>query len=126
MMNITKIDHIVMTVSNIEATCAFYTKVLGFEVRHFKKDRKALHFGHQKINLHLYHKEFKPHANMPTPGSLDLCFISNSDINTILSHIIAQGVVIEEGPVERTGAMGPINSIYIRDPDLNLIEIATY
>jgi len=123
-MKISHLDHLVLTVADIENTCNFYQTVLGFEVITFKGDRKALKFGHQKINLHQLGKEFEPKALQPTPGSADLCFISDTPISEVVTHLNQLNIQIEEGPVERTGAMHPILSVYIRDPDQNLIEIS--
>lgn len=123
-MKISHLDHLVLTVSNIETTCNFYQTILGFEVITFKGDRKALQFGNQKINLHQQGKEFEPKALQPTPGSADLCFISDTPISEVVAHLNQLNIQIEEGPVERTGAMHPILSVYIRDPDQNLIEIS--
>ncbi|MDS7944122.1 VOC family protein [Acinetobacter sp. V110_1] len=123
-MKISHLDHLVLTVSNIETTCNFYQTVLGFRVITFKDDRKALQFGNQKINLHQQGNEFEPKALQPTPGSADLCFISDTPISEVVTHLNQLNIQIEEGPVERTGAMHPILSVYIRDPDQNLIEIS--
>jgi len=123
-MKISHLDHLVLTVADIENTCNFYQTVLGFEVITFKGDRKALKFGHQKINLHQLGNEFEPKALQPTPGSADLCFISDTPISEVVGHLDQLNIQIEEGPVERTGAMHPILSVYIRDPDQNLIEIS--
>ncbi|WP_347019002.1 VOC family protein [Acinetobacter calcoaceticus] len=123
-MKISHLDHLVLTVADIENTCNFYQTVLGFEVITFKGDRKALKFGHQKINLHQLGKEFEPKALQPTPGSADLCFISDTPISEVVGHLNQLNIQIEEGPIERTGAMHPILSVYIRDPDQNLIEIS--
>lgn len=123
-MKISHLDHLVLTVADIENTCNFYQTVLGFEVITFKGDRKALKFGHQKINLHQLGKEFEPKALQPTSGSADLCFISDTPISEVVGHLNQLNIQIEEGPVERTGAMHPILSVYIRDPDQNLIEIS--
>ena len=123
-MKISHLDHLVLTVSNIESTCHFYQTVLGFEVITFKGDRKALKFGNQKINLHQQGNGFEPKALQPTPGSADLCFISDTPISEVVAHLNQLNIQIEEGPVERTGAMHPILSVYIRDPDQNLIEIS--
>ena len=125
-MKIESLDHLVLTVQNIEATCAFYEKVLGMDVTTFGNGRKALHFGKQKINLHEAGKEFEPKAAKPSPGSADLCFITKMPISDVMRHLNKCNVTVEEGPVERTGALGPITSVYIRDPDGNLIEIANY
>ncbi|WP_426455818.1 VOC family protein [Acinetobacter sp. KB005] len=123
-MKISHLDHLVLTVSNIETICHFYQTVLGFEVITFKGNRKALKFGHQKINLHQLGNEFEPKALHPTPGSADLCFISDTPISEVVAHLNQLNIQIEEGPIERTGAMHPILSVYIRDPDQNLIEIS--
>jgi catechol 2,3-dioxygenase-like lactoylglutathione lyase family enzyme len=125
-MQIERIDHLVLTVNNVENSCAFYTKVLGMQEVTFQGGRKAVAFGNQKINFHEYGKEFDPKALCPSPGSADLCFITRDPIAQIMSHLDSCGVTIIEGPIERTGAMGPMTSIYIQDPDQNLIEIATY
>ncbi|EJB8537318.1 VOC family protein [Acinetobacter baumannii] len=123
-MKISHLAHLVLTVSNIESTCHFYQTVLGFEVITFKGDRKALKFGNQKINLHQQGNGFEPKALQPTPGSADLCFISDTPILEVVAHLNQLNIQIEEGPIERTGAMHPILSVYIRDPDQNLIEIS--
>lgn len=125
-MKIDAIDHLVMTVKDIDATCAFYTQVLGMDVVTFGAGRKALSFGLQKINLHLHGREFEPKAHRPTPGSADLCFITSIPLAEVVAHVISCGTPILEGPVRRTGARGPIMSIYFRDPDLNLIEVSNY
>jgi len=104
----------------------FYTRVLGMEAVMFNKHRWALLFGDQKINIHEYGKEIEPKAHLPVPGSLDLCFIVNKSIDEVLSHLKENNVHVLEGPVTRTGARGEIISVYIRDPDLNLIELAVY
>ena len=119
------LDHLVLTVANIDATVAFYTSALGMELVTFD-GRKALRFGEQKINLHLAGNEFEPKAAHPTPGSADLCFITKTSLEGVISHLISKGYVIELGPVERTGAVGRMRSIYLRDPDSNLIEISNY
>lgn len=125
-MIIDRIDHLVLTVSDISTTIRFYEEVLGFSAVTFKQNRKALIFGAQKINLHQQEMEFEPKASRPTPGSADLCFITSKPINDVVSEILQAGISIIEGPVERTGATGEIMSIYIRDPDGNLIEISQY
>jgi catechol 2,3-dioxygenase-like lactoylglutathione lyase family enzyme len=125
-MQIDRLDHFVLTVADIERTCAFYTKVLGMRVEHFGEGRVALHFGQQKINLHQSGREFEPKAQHPTAGSGDLCFVTHAPIDALLAHVRACGVTILEGPVARTGALGAMTSIYFRDPDLNLIEVARY
>lgn len=126
MIDIDRLDHLVLTVADIEATCAFYTSVLGFEVVTFGENRKALTFGRQKINLHQAGREFEPKSDRPTPGSADLCLITNGSLEDAVSHLNTLGIPIEEGPVQRTGATGSILSIYFRDPDRNLIEVSSY
>ncbi|SIS52643.1 VOC family protein [Chryseobacterium gambrini] len=125
-MKIKNIDHLVLTVADIEKTVDFYTSILGFEVVVFGENRKALTFGNQKINLHQKGKEFEPKAEHPTCGSADLCFISETDIHEVLQELKEKNIEIIEGIVERTGALGKIQSVYFRDPDLNLIEISNY
>ncbi|MFU8689274.1 VOC family protein [Rossellomorea sp. FS2] len=123
---IERLDHVVLTVASMEDSIRFYTVVLGMEEITFGNGRKALAFGDQKINLHEYKREFEPKAAHPTPGSADWCFISSLDPDSLQRHLTALGIAIEEGPVTRTGALGPICSIYIRDPDNNLLELSTY
>ena len=125
-MNIDRIDHIVLTVRDIDVTCAFYSRVLGMDVTTFGAGRKALVFGGQKINLHQAGREFEPKANAPTPGSADFCLISAIPLPQAVAHLQSCGVAIVEGPVQKTGARGPIRSVYFRDPDFNLVEISTY
>ncbi|KEK22331.1 VOC family protein [Bacillus gaemokensis] len=125
-MNIERLDHLVLTVHDIEATCEFYKRVLGMTVITFQNGRKALKFGNQKINLHQAGKEFEPKAQVPTPGSADLCFITKIPMLDVMNHLGKQYIDIIEGPVKRTGALGPIVSVYIRDLDGNLIEISNY
>ena len=123
-MMIDRIDHFVLTVASVEASCAFYRDVLGFEVVTFGEGRKALCFGAQKINLHQAGAEFEPKAARPVPGSADFCLIAAEPLDAVIAHLQACSVPVEEGPVKRTGAQGPIRSVYIRDPDGNLVEIA--
>lgn len=123
---IVRLDHFVLTVASIERTCAFYERVLGMACVTFGNGRKALAFGQQKINLHEVGKEFEPKAHRPTAGSADFCLITDTPLAEVIAHLQRQQVVIEEGPVARTGAIGPIQSVYIRDPDNNLVEIANY
>lgn len=125
-MKLSHIDHFVITVASIEATLAFYTKVLGMNLVEFGEGRKALTFGSQKINLHEAGKEFEPKAKTPKAGSADFCLIAETPIDEVIEHLNKCSVLIEEGPIARTGATGPINSIYIRDPDGNLIEVSNY
>ena len=123
-MYINAIDHLVLTVRDIDATCDFYTRALGMQVITFGNNRKALQFGLQKINLHEHGKEFEPRALKPVPGSADVCFLTAIPLEQVIAHLQANSVTIEEGPVERSGATGTITSISVRDPDGNLIEIA--
>ncbi len=125
-MKIDRIDHLVLTVRNIDATCDFYTRVLGMSVVTFGGGRKALQFGPQKFNLHESGREFEPKAAHPTPGSVDVCLISAVPLSEVMDHLGRCGVAIIEGPVAKTGARGPIRSVYFRDPDMNLIEVSTY
>ncbi|MCS3870115.1 catechol 2,3-dioxygenase-like lactoylglutathione lyase family enzyme [Chryseobacterium ginsenosidimutans] len=125
-MEIQNIDHIVLTVADIDKTIEFYSNILGFEVVTFGDSRKALTFGNQKINLHQKGKEFEPKAHQPTCGSADLCFISKTDIHEVLEELKQKNIEIIEGIVDRTGALGKIKSVYFRDPDLNLIEVSNY
>ena len=124
-MKIVQLDHLVLTVQDIDKTVRFYCDVLGMEKEVFGKGRIALKFGEQKINLHQAGHEFEPKAARPTPGSADLCFITNAALSEAMDHVRRQGVSIIEGPVERTGATGPILSFYFRDPDGNLLEVST-
>lgn len=124
MLKIESLDHLVLTVQDINRTIRFYETALGMETVEFGQGRKALCFGQQKINLHQYQNEFTPKAHNPTPGSADLCFITRTPLDQCIAQLEKLNICIEEGPVERTGATGPIVSVYIRDPDLNLIEIS--
>ena len=123
-MKLSQLDHLVLTVADIERSVDFYCRVLGMEKMVFGEQRIALKFGQQKINLHQQGKEFEPKANHPTPGSADLCFLTDTLIREAMTHVSSEGVNILEGPVERTGAEGPILSFYFRDPDENLIEVS--
>ena len=123
------LDHLVLTTSHEAACIDFYTRILGMRLESFiggtpPVERKAFKFGNQKINLHIKGKEFEPKADLPTPGSLDLCFIADRPLKEVIAHLQAVGWPIIEGPGMRTGATSKINSIYIRDPDQNLIEIS--
>ncbi|MFB9278740.1 VOC family protein [Cohnella cellulosilytica] len=115
-----------MTVANLDTTCDFYSRVLGMKVVAFGEGRKALRFGQQKINLHEVGKEFEPKAKSPMSGTGDLCFITDVQITDVIRHLEDCKVIIEEGPVIRTGALGAIISVYVRDPDGNLIEVSNY
>ena len=125
-MKIDRLDHLVLTVKNIAATCAFYSNVPGMEVLTFGEGRTALAFGTQKINLHESGNEFEPKAHHPTPGSADLCFITSNPFVDVIEHLQRCEVEIIEGPVKRSGAVGQIVSVYFRDPDMNLIEVSNY
>jgi catechol 2,3-dioxygenase-like lactoylglutathione lyase family enzyme len=124
-MRIDRLDHLVLTVSDVEASVAFYTTVLGMTATTFGDGRTALHFGASKINLHLAGHEFEPKAARPAPGSADLCFIGDEPVDQVMATLAAAGVE-PDGPYDRTGATGPILSCYLRDPDGNLIELANY
>lgn len=124
MIHIDRLDHLVLTVADIAVTCDFYSRILGMSVETFAEGRKALKFGRQKINLHQAGHEFDPKASHPTPGSGDLCFIAETPLGDVITHLQASGVAIEEGPVERTGATGHLRSVYFRDPDGNLLEVS--
>jgi catechol 2,3-dioxygenase-like lactoylglutathione lyase family enzyme len=123
-ITIDHIDHIVMTVNDIEQTIWFYCDVLGMKELDFDENRKALLFGNQKINLHTVNSDLSPVAKQPTPGSLDLCLISSSPIDEIAAMLQKHGIEVEKGPVKRQGAVGKIISVYCRDPDGNLVEIS--
>jgi len=118
------LDHLVLSTRDREACIDFYTGVLGMALETFGAGRVAFKFGRQKINLHEAGKEFLPKATVPTPGSLDLCFIAALPLAAVIARLREHGVAIEEGPVARTGANWPITSVYVRDPDGNLIEIS--
>lgn len=125
-MQVDRLDHLVLTVADVAATAAFYERVLGMQPITFGAGRTALSFGNSKINLHPAQAPLKPHALQPTAGSADLCFIVNQVPEAVLAHLTLCDVAIEEGPVPRTGATGPITSVYFRDPDGNLIEVSSY
>jgi len=120
------LDHLVLTTAHEEACIRFYVDVMGMALESFGAGRKAFRFGNQKINLHVKGHEFEPKAQVPMPGSLDLCFIADTSADAIGAHLRACGVEITEGPVAKTGALGPMTSHYCRDPDGNLIEVASY
>ncbi|WP_218031501.1 VOC family protein [Paenibacillus kobensis] len=121
---IDRLDHLVLTVRDLQRTIQFYENVLGMESVTFGGGRRALQFGSQKINLHEHGKEFEPKAAVPVPGSADLCFLSPTPLKDIILHLEASDVEIEAGPIRRTGATGPLESVYVRDPDGNLIELS--
>ncbi len=118
------LDHLVLTTANEAACIDFYTRVLGMQLETFGAGRTAFRFGAQKINLHVKGREFEPKAHLPVPGALDLCFIARMPLVQVIAHLEREGWPIIEGPVLRTGATGRIRSVYVRDPDLNLIEIS--
>ena len=123
------IDHIVLTTRDKAACIRFYTEVLGMKLVTFKTptaERLAFSFGEQKINLHEWGREFEPKAHVAVPGSLDLCFIAAVPLDAVIRKLQAENIKIVEGPVKKTGAVGPIRSVYVRDPDLNLVEISVY
>ena len=123
---VVRLDHLVLTVRDIDASVKFYAQVLGMRVETFDNGRKALHFGIAKINLHQCGREFEPKALHPTSGSADLCFVVRTPLRDVIERLRARGVEILLGPVKRTGAQGEIQSVYIRDPDGNLIELSSY
>ena len=123
-MNVTAIDHVVLTVSDIDRTIAFYERALGMRAVTFGEGRHALVFGDQKLNLHQAGREFKPNARVATPGAIDICLRTDVALDDVIAHLRSEGIVIELGPVPKTGARGPLRSVYFRDPDGNLIEVA--
>jgi catechol 2,3-dioxygenase-like lactoylglutathione lyase family enzyme len=125
-ITINRLDHLVLTVRDIDDTCEFYGRVLGMQKVEFAGGRVALAFGNQKINLHPAGNEYEPKAKTPVPGSGDLCFIADTPIDEMIAHLGACDVEIIEGPAQKTGATGPILSVYFRDPDGNLIEVSNY
>jgi catechol 2,3-dioxygenase-like lactoylglutathione lyase family enzyme len=123
------VDHIVLTTRDKDACIRFYTEVLGMALVRFKtptEERLALSFGAQKINIHEWGKEFSPRAHVAVPGALDLCFIAAVTLEAVIEKLRKKNIAILEGPVAKTGAQGPIRSVYVRDPDLNLVEISVY
>jgi catechol 2,3-dioxygenase-like lactoylglutathione lyase family enzyme len=120
------LDHIVLTTIDREACQHFYIDVLGMQLETFGAGRVAFRFGNQKINVHIRGHEFEPKAHLPVPGALDLCFIASCSLAQVIKRLERHAWPIIEGPVDRTGATGPIRSVYVRDPDLNLIEISEY
>jgi catechol 2,3-dioxygenase-like lactoylglutathione lyase family enzyme len=125
-ITIDRIDHIVITAFDLERTIGFYERVLGMEPITFAGGRRGLAFGRQKINLHQAGREFEPKALKPVPGSMDLCFVTETPLAEVAAHLKSCGVAIAEGPVAKTGALGPMMSMYFRDPDGNLIEVSNY
>ena len=126
MIKIDRIDHIVLTVFDLERTIDFYSRVLGMEPVTFAGGRRGLAFGRQKFNLHQAGREFEPKALNPAPGAIDLCLITETPLAEVMGELEAHGIAIIQGPVDKTGAMGPIKSVYFRDPDGNLIEVSRY
>jgi catechol 2,3-dioxygenase-like lactoylglutathione lyase family enzyme len=126
MIAIDRIDHLVLTVFDLERTVDFYSRVLGMEPVTFAGGRRALAFGRQKLNLHLAGREFEPKALRPAPGAIDLCLITLTPLAEVIDALKSHGVAIVQGPVDKTGATGPISSVYFRDPDGNLIEVSNY
>ena len=123
------IDHIVLTTRDTEGCIRFYTEVLGMKLTRFKTpeaERIAVSFGSQKINIHEWGREFSPRAHVAAPGTLDLCFIAAVPLEAVIQKLNEKNIEIVEGPVKKTGAQGPIRSVYVRDPDLNLVEISVY
>jgi len=125
-MKIQGIDHVLLTVREMATTIAFYQRVLGLRHELFEGQYNAHHFGDQKINLHPFRAEYTPHADLPAPGTVDLCFVSEGEIEDVIETMRSRGIAIEIGPVDQTGARGRMRSIYFRDPDRNLIEVACY
>jgi catechol 2,3-dioxygenase-like lactoylglutathione lyase family enzyme len=126
---IERVDHIVLTTRDKDACIRFYAEALGMKLEKFRtptEERLALKFGEQKINLHEWGREFEPRAHVAVPGSLDLCFISAIPLDEVVKRLRAKSIAIIEGPVAKTGALGPMRSVYVRDPDLNLVEISVY
>lgn len=124
LVNVLRIDHVVLTVRDIDATIAWYERVLGMRAVTFGGGRRALAFGDQKLNLHEAGREFVPKASIPTPGSADLCFTTDVPLGEVAAHLRTAGVTVELGPVAKVGARAALRSLYVRDPDGNLIEIA--
>ena len=124
---IDRVDHIVMTTRDLQGCIRFYAEVLGMKLESFQtptEQRQALKFGNQKINLHEWGKEFTPRAHVAAPGTLDLCFIASVPLEQVMAKLKAANIPILEGPVLKTGATSKIRSVYVRDPDLNLVEIS--
>ena len=124
-MRVNRLDHLVLTVADMETSVRFYTEVLGMQELTFE-GRTALAFGTSKINLHQAGREFEPKAQAPTPGSGDVCLVVDDSLDDVVAELAEAGVEIEEGPVDRTGALGTIRSVYLRDPDANLVELSVY
>jgi len=125
-MRIDRIDHLVLTVADLDRTLDFYTRVLGMTAETFGEGRRALRFGQQKINLHVAGAEFEPRAARPAPGTADFCLITETPLAQVQAELAAAGVPVEVGPVTKQGALGEMRSVYVRDPDDNLVEISLY
>ena len=125
-MRIDRIDHLVLTVADLDVTVAFYTRVLGMAAETFGEGRTALRFGRQKINLHVRGAEFEPRAARSGTGTGDFCLVTETPLEEVQQHLAAVGVPVEVGPVTKQGALGPMRSVYLRDPDQNLVEISVY
>ncbi len=123
---IDRIDHFVITATDLEATARFYERALGMEIVRYGEGRAALRFGRQKINLHQHGAEAKPNAAAAAPGAADICFIADGPFESVLAHLAAEHIATVHGPIEQHGALGPMDSIYFRDPDGNLVEVAVY
>jgi len=123
-MRVQRIDHVVLTVADIDKTIAFYQRVLGMNAVSFGEGRRALAFGDQKLNLHQAGREFEPKARQPRPGAIDICFTTDTPLDEVAAHLRACSVEVELGPVGKTGARRPLRSLYFRDPDGNLIEVS--
>ena len=123
-MRVSRIDHVVLTVADLERTLSFYQRVLGMTPVTFGEGRRALAFGDQKLNLHQAGREFEPKARRPTPGAVDICFTTDVPLDEVVAHLRAESVVVELGPIAKVGARGPLRSVYFRDPDGNLVEVS--
>ena len=123
-MKVRRIDHVVLTVADVDRTLAYYERVLGMTAVSFGDGRRALAFGDQKLNLHQAGREFEPKALRPTPGAIDLCLVTDVPLDQVAAHLRSESVAIEHGPVDKVGARGPLRSLYVRDPDGNLIEVS--
>ena len=123
-MRVLRVDHVVLTVADVDRTLAFYQRVLGMTAVSFGEGRRALAFGDQKLNLHQAGREFEPKALRPTPGAIDLCFTTDVPLDDVAAHLRSQSVVVEHGPVDKVGARSALRSLYFRDPDGNLIEVS--
>jgi catechol 2,3-dioxygenase-like lactoylglutathione lyase family enzyme len=123
-MKVDRIDHVVLTCGDVERTISFYERALGMRALTFGSGRRALTFGDQKLNLHQAGREYEPKARVPTPGSVDVCFVTDVPLADVAAHLRSVGVAIELGPVDKTGARAALRSLYFRDPDGNLVEVS--